>query len=816
MAPSPFTDPVQVVLDESIDRVNKARGLPPLTTQSVPAPADVPDFDGLSRRYDLPVNVLMALGEAGEKDLDSTARLLRGGLNRGLDIGSALTEGFGDPARSGAILERSYQIADEQFPEQPTAGAASKAEPEGFMFRLGSNLVAGGRNTLRSLDNTRLALSGWNEGNIDSLADNIVSGAEAQTEHIKGATEGEQNIRASLDRFDKTDGVLGTIGGALDVAGTAITNPGGVVLGTAEQLSNSIPSLAGQLAGGAAGAAAGSVIPGVGTAMGGIAGAMAGSAAGTVPIEFGAEIEQAVSDRLGKQGLPLTRENVRAVLSDPQMQDEITRQAALKGVTLAAVDSLFLGATGKIARSGLSTGRKIAAGTATEIVGEPVSEAASQQVARGEISKGDVAAEALYGAGPSLVSAGIETAAAARDARRVSREEQPPRIAGLLPAPNVVEPGAETPDAPVPVPEGPLGRALNAGRQEMDAAVRRSSPLRGQRVTVTDELGMMSGVVADEGDFGILFRSDDGQEFEYGRDDLEAGAARLTPEAAVPEQGQSAAPHRLSGPDEAVPSEDEQYAQEERAGILEHDEGLTREDAERVARDGPGAAADLMRDYGMGRQDAEYVLQEQQKDINAGRPPRRVEDILIDTEFDEDLPGVNFAPDQKEDGSDAVQVEPAPASAPLSVASEESTAGQPATTPATQWDGSPEEARIAIARDNGWGRGQSERMARMPFSDLHPGAQAKISGSIAQQTSGEQKTAPLEGEIIPPDHPSGRGKRAPLTIEEGEVLGADTAAHEAATSPRNDRPEPTQAQKEAGNYRLGHMKIGGLDISVEN
>lgn len=44
----------------------------------------------------------------------------------------------------------------------------------------------------------------------------------------------------------------------------------------------------------------------------------------------------------------------------------------------------------------------------------------------------------------------------------------------------------------------------------------------------------------------------------------------------------------------------------------------------------------------------------------------------------------------------------------------------------------------------------------------------------------------------------------------------DTAAHKAATSPSNDMPEPTQAQKEAGNYKLGHLRIGGLDISVEN
>ena len=52
--------------------------------------------------------------------------------------------------------------------------------------------------------------------------------------------------------------------------------------------------------------------------------------------------------------------------------------------------------------------------------------------------------------------------------------------------------------------------------------------------------------------------------------------------------------------------------------------------------------------------------------------------------------------------------------------------------------------------------------------------------------------------------------------ETGEASPVDQAAHEAATSPLNDRAEPTQAQKEAGNYKLGHLNISGLDISVEN
>lgn len=44
----------------------------------------------------------------------------------------------------------------------------------------------------------------------------------------------------------------------------------------------------------------------------------------------------------------------------------------------------------------------------------------------------------------------------------------------------------------------------------------------------------------------------------------------------------------------------------------------------------------------------------------------------------------------------------------------------------------------------------------------------------------------------------------------------DDAAHEAQTSPTNDMPEPTQAQKEAGNYKKGRISISGLSIAIEN
>lgn len=44
----------------------------------------------------------------------------------------------------------------------------------------------------------------------------------------------------------------------------------------------------------------------------------------------------------------------------------------------------------------------------------------------------------------------------------------------------------------------------------------------------------------------------------------------------------------------------------------------------------------------------------------------------------------------------------------------------------------------------------------------------------------------------------------------------DEAAHEAATSPLNGLPEPTEAMKAAGNYKVGKVSINGLNISIEN
>lgn len=49
-----------------------------------------------------------------------------------------------------------------------------------------------------------------------------------------------------------------------------------------------------------------------------------------------------------------------------------------------------------------------------------------------------------------------------------------------------------------------------------------------------------------------------------------------------------------------------------------------------------------------------------------------------------------------------------------------------------------------------------------------------------------------------------------------ESSNLDEEVHKAATSPENDLPEPTDAQKKAGKYKMGHIKIAGMDIAIEN
>jgi hypothetical protein len=107
-------------------------------------------------------------------------------------------------------------------------------------------------------------------------------------------------------------------------------------------------------------------------------------------------------------------------------------------------------------------------------------------------------------------------------------------------------------------------------------------------------------------------------------------------------------------------------------------------------------------------------------------------------------------------------------------------------------------------------------------SVLHKKGSSKIFKlNSAQKAHYLERMAAMEGAQV--EAPAAEQQAEPQNIPENipaeadpQVQAIDAAAHEAATSPMNDRPEPTQAQKEAGNYKKGHIRLHGLEISIEN
>ncbi|MGH2343545.1 hypothetical protein ACRC7T_18965 [Segnochrobactraceae bacterium EtOH-i3] len=94
------------------------------------------------------------------------------------------------------------------------------------------------------------------------------------------------------------------------------------------------------------------------------------------------------------------------------------------------------------------------------------------------------------------------------------------------------------------------------------------------------------------------------------------------------------------------------------------------------------------------------------------------------------------------------------------------------------WDGASGPDRIAIAKANGWGREQAERMARTPFANLHPGAQAKTAAAMQQapenvRTPNVAAAATLEDwptDGLPTASPPVGSQSAPDRVPRAEIV----------------------------------------------
>ena len=125
------------------------------------------------------------------------------------------------------------------------------------------------------------------------------------------------------------------------------------------------------------------------------------------------------------------------------------------------------------------------------------------------------------------------------------------------------------------------------------------------------------------------------------------------------------------------------------------------------------------------------------------------------------------------------------------------------------------------------GRERQLRAGQLPVGDAggataesnqQPLAGARGSPVADQGVGGGNRPVAQHSDLSDVQGGMARGKGADnavpnaLTAEE-----IDRRAHQAATSPLNDRPEPTEAQKAAGNYRKGDpLYVHGMKIVIEN
>lgn len=125
------------------------------------------------------------------------------------------------------------------------------------------------------------------------------------------------------------------------------------------------------------------------------------------------------------------------------------------------------------------------------------------------------------------------------------------------------------------------------------------------------------------------------------------------------------------------------------------------------------------------------------------------------------------------------------------------------------------EAGEAQQRAEAVARGVAEPEPEAPTSEEpeHDGAETPLReeslapdrGPVGEAESSE----PSRETVLARESATGSDAEA----AEGRV---DLAAREAAMHPENERPEPTDAQREAGNYAKGHVALHGLDVSIEN
>ena len=467
------------------------------------------------------------------KSVAARVRKARGLSGKSDDEGSRFADTPEDALRSAAPMfvdtrEEALSMApsDTKF-----RSMEKKPEDQSWFSRFTEAGAEGYDDMASALGTTAWAFGkGTDEEAAAAMAESLSKQSKRQQ------TAAQQEIDKAYKAVTDAKGVVDTTVAVAKALWASATNPEETSIEIARNAANSLPSLglgaAGAVTGAAGGAAIGAPVAGVGAVPAALTGAIwggrGGMAIGTTATELGAEVREMVQKRLQEQKLEPTAQNVLSIISDKGFKEQARNQGLAKGLTIAAVDQLFMGIGGKITtaparkialreladqgmdiatrtarnkalssaagKAVLETAKPAAAArigtgvaaTLVDAAGESIGEGLSQKVARGEVDYGESLREGVVSLGQSAAQTGIGTTIeGAKVVARASREKV--GVTGTTPSQAA----------------GPLQRATENAATEPE------------RVIVTAKDGQVTGTVTGQTETGVQVTGDDGQVYRF-------------------------------------------------------------------------------------------------------------------------------------------------------------------------------------------------------------------------------------------------------------------------------------------------------------
>ena len=278
-----------------------------------------------------------------------------------------------------------------------------------------------GKNAVTDLlgDMYRAGATGYQQGqSVDEALEVLAKGSSVSDQDVEEYIAAVQETGPYTESDEMKDfykayneegqGIFGVLKGLYNNPGIL---PEVLVSSTASMMN---PATA---AGGAAGAAGGAAVGSTGFSLGPLGvfttlgGAISGFFGGaTTTLETAMTFNELLREELGEK--EFNKENVKAVLNDPEKLSSLRFRAVGRGATIGTIDAMTAGLAGavtkKLVKAGVKKSLAGVAGGGVEMVGGSLGEVGGKAVAGQEMDVADIALEGVAGLGSAPLTVGAK------------------------------------------------------------------------------------------------------------------------------------------------------------------------------------------------------------------------------------------------------------------------------------------------------------------------------------------------------------------------------------------------------------------------